>query len=285
MSVSQLGLREKVGARGRQAQICSKHLTGCLSILGPLEEYGPVLLLALKLVSSRLSSSGDTGRSFDRMYSVMSRTLTGSLTTNWRSQSVSSANSTGPEQSAYLPALFGYPELLPELFGAIVLILQVHASEILRIIYTQNIVEVLNTLFFLVHPAPNDQKTSTVHDKMVARVVVFIFALSEGIAPVGNSIDVRGVEGARTGVELGRVVHFSGDIGVSVLVCPSQERLSTDNPGLEDWIKAHLLCHSPMMRTSRSHCAGVSESVFAPRSMQSTMQDDSRYSVRGKGQN
>ena len=46
------------------------------------DECEYALLLALKLVSGIVTSSGGIGRSLDKMYSVMLGTLTGSLTMN-----------------------------------------------------------------------------------------------------------------------------------------------------------------------------------------------------------
>ena len=68
---------------------------------------------------------------------------------------------------------------------------------------------------------------------MIARVVVFVLAFSEGIAPVGSAIRVRGVEGTTTRVEFGGVKGFSCDIMLFVLVCPEEGLWSLSILGLE----------------------------------------------------
>ena len=100
---------------------------------------------------------------------------------------------------------------------------QPHASEKLEIVQTQNIVQVLDTLAILIHPAPDDKETSAVRDEVVAGVVVFVFERGEGVAPVGSSVRVRGVEGAHAGVEFRGIVYFRGDGTVSGSVCPERE--------------------------------------------------------------
>lgn len=89
----------------------------------------------------------------------------------------------------------------------------------------------MSTLSLLEHPAFNDQKTGRVHDVVSTRVVAFIVARLEGTAPVGHPILVCGVKTTDARVEFGRVVGFSDDGEMFVLVLPADRRLS-GKPGL-----------------------------------------------------